>query len=63
MTWSEIKQAVKKAGVHDDDEILAIECELRAGDRKLHPTAQGRFVRLTEGYSEAARKDASGCAC
>lgn len=63
MTWSEIKQAVKKAGVHDDDEIIAIECEVLEGDGKLHAVAQGDFVKLTEGYSETARRAASGCAC
>jgi hypothetical protein len=63
MTWSEIKRAVEKAGVGDKDEILAIECELRDGDGALHASTQGQFVRLSEGFSEAVRKDASGCAC
>jgi hypothetical protein len=63
MTWSEIKQAVKKAGVKDGDEIVAIRCEVRDGDGKLHALPQGEFVSLTEGVSDDARRDASGCAC
>ena len=63
MTWSQIKQAVKKAGVKDDDEILAIECEVGEGDGKLHAFLQGEFVKLAEGPSEASRRDATGCAC
>jgi len=63
MTWSEIKQAVRKAGIRDEDEILTIECEMRHGDGTLHAVAQGEFVRLSERPSEAARRDASDCAC
>jgi hypothetical protein len=63
MTWSEIKQAVKQAGVRDDDEILSIDCEVRNGDGTLHPVSQGEFVRLSERPSDSARRDASGCAC
>jgi hypothetical protein len=63
MTWLEIKQAVKKAGVRDEDEILAIECEIRDGDGRLHAMTQGDFMRLKEKPSETADRDASGCAC
>jgi len=63
MTWSEIKQAVKQAGIRDNDEIVGIECEIRNGDGALHAVTQGDFVRLTEGSSDTARKDSSGCAC
>jgi hypothetical protein len=58
MKWSEIKEAVERSGVSEDDEILEIHCELSDGDKELHPSKQGRFLRLNEHLSkEAQRKE------
>jgi len=58
MKWSEIKEAIERSGVSEDDEILEIHCELSDGDKELHPTKQGRFLRLSEHLSkEAQRKE------
>jgi hypothetical protein len=58
MKWSEIKEAVERSGVGEDDEILEIHCELSDGDKELHPSKQGRFLRLSEHLSkEAQRKE------
>ena len=58
MKWSEIKEAVERSGVSEDDEILEIHCELRDGDKALHPSKQGNFIRLSEYLSkEAQRKE------
>jgi hypothetical protein len=58
MKWSEIKEAVEKSGVSEDDEILEIHCELRDGDKALHPSKQGDFLTLSEYLSrEAQRKE------
>jgi len=58
MKWSEIKEAVERSGVNEDDEILEIHCELSDGDKELHPSKQGRFLRLSEHLSkEAQRKE------
>jgi hypothetical protein len=63
MKWSEIKNAVERSGISEDDEILEIHCELRDGDKKLHPAKQGDFVRLSEHLSEEAqRKEIVGSA-
>jgi hypothetical protein len=63
MKWSEIKEAVERSGVSEDDEILEIHCELREGDKTLHPTRQGNFVRLSEHLSEETQKrELAGCA-
>ena len=35
MKWSEIKDAVERSGISEDDEILEIHGELRDGDKKL----------------------------
>ena len=56
MKWSEIKEAVERSGVREDDEILEIHCELRDGDKELHPSKQGRFLRLSEHLSEEAQR-------
>ena len=63
MKWSEIKEAVEKSGVNEDDEILEIHCELREGDKALHPTRQGNYITLSEYMSEESQKsDLAGCA-
>jgi hypothetical protein len=63
MKWSEIKQAVERSGVSDDDEILEIHCELYDGDKLLHPSKQGAFIILNEYLSdEAQRKEMVGTA-
>jgi hypothetical protein len=56
MKWSEIKEAVERSGVSEDDEILEIHCELRDGDKALHPSKQGDFIRLNEYLSDEARR-------
>ena len=63
MKWSEIKEAVERSGVNEDDEILEIHCELREGDKTLHLTKQGNFITLSEYLSEETQKsDLAGCA-
>jgi hypothetical protein len=56
MKWSEIKEAVERSGVEEDDEILEIHCELRDGDKSLHPSKQGNFIKLSEYLSEEAQR-------
>jgi hypothetical protein len=56
MKWSEIKEAVERSGVSEDDVILEIRCELRDGDKSLHPSKQGDFLILSEYLSEEARR-------
>jgi hypothetical protein len=56
MKWSEIKEAVERSGVSEDDEILEIHCELRDGDKALHLSKQGNFFRLSERLSEEAQR-------
>jgi hypothetical protein len=63
MKWSEIKEAVERSGVGEDDEILEIHCELREGDKTLHPSRLGDFIMLCEHLSEETqRRDLAGCA-
>jgi hypothetical protein len=63
MKWSEIKEAVERSGVGEDDEILEIHCEMREGDKTLHPTKQGNYITLSEYLSEETQKsDLAGCA-
>jgi hypothetical protein len=63
MKWSEIKEAVERSGVSEDDEILEIHCELREGDKALHLTRQGNYIILTEYLSpETQKSDLAGCA-
>jgi hypothetical protein len=57
MKWSEIKEAVERSGVSEDDEILEIHCELRDGDKSLYPSKQGNFLRLSERMSEEAQRN------
>ena len=56
MKWSEIKEAVERSGIREDDEILDIHCELRDGDKELHPSKQGDFLRLSERLSKEAER-------
>ena len=56
MKWSEIKEAIERSGVNEDDEILEIHCELRDGDKALHPSKQGNFLRLSEHSSKETLK-------
>jgi hypothetical protein len=56
MKWSEIKEAVERSGVSDDDEILEIHCELSDGDKALHPSKQGDFITLSEYLSDEAQR-------
>ncbi|HEU0179789.1 MAG TPA: hypothetical protein VFV58_36620 [Blastocatellia bacterium] len=63
MKWLEIKKAVEMADIKEDDEILEIHCELRDGDKALHPSKQGCFIRLSEHLSkEAQEKEIVGTA-
>ena len=63
MTWKEIKKAVDEAGISEEDEVSAIECQPHDGDKTLHGLKLGKFVKLAESLSEEARKNASGCTC
>jgi hypothetical protein len=63
MTWKDIKTAVEKAGVSDNEEISVIECENGHGDHTFQKIQLGKKLKLTENISrEAARRDAEGCA-
>ena len=55
MKWLEIKKAIEMADIKEDDEILEIRCELRDGDKSLHPSKQGGFLRLSEHLSKEAQ--------
>lgn len=61
MTWREIKQAVEAAGVADADEIYAIECERRDGNKSFHKAESGKMFELRERVDEA-KADIHGCA-
>jgi hypothetical protein len=63
MTWSEIKKAVEDAGIAEEDEVSVIQCQAHDGNKTLHKIKLGRFVKLSEDFSESTRKDASGCTC
>ena len=63
MTWSEIKKAVEDAGIDEEDEVSVIQCQAHDGDKTLHTLRIGKFVKLTENFSESGREDASGCTC
>jgi hypothetical protein len=56
MKWSEIKEAVERSGVKEDDEILEVHCELRDGDKELHLSKQGNFIKLNEYLSQEAQR-------
>ena len=63
MTWREIKDAVEKAGVREDEEIALIQCENGNGDHTFHKVTFGKRLKLAENVSEeVARKEAAGCA-
>ena len=52
MTWREIKDAVERAGVREDEEIIQIQCENGEGDHTFHKLRLGRALKLTENVSE-----------
>lgn len=52
MKWAELKRAAEHAGIQDDDNILAIECQMYHGDQTLQKVQQGNFVRLIENTNE-----------
>jgi hypothetical protein len=56
MTWAEIKQAVEQAGILDDDEICAIECEILEGDKTFQKVHLGNFIKLSENIAEESIK-------
>ena len=63
MTWREIKEAVEKAGVGEDEEISLIQCENGEGDHTFHKVRLGKALKLAENvFLEKAREDAAGCA-
>jgi hypothetical protein len=62
MTWSEIKRAVEKAGVRDDEEISLIQCENGDGDHTFQKVRLGA-LKLAENISaDVTRRDSEGCA-
>lgn len=61
MTWSQIKEAVDKLGIRENDEILEIRCEQGDGNHTLHQVRIGNFLILAEDLSERARNEALGC--
>ena len=64
MTWREIKTAVEKAGVREDEEITVIQCENGDGDHTFQKVRLGKLLKLTENTSpDEARRAAGGCAC
>ena len=63
MTWKEIKEAVEKAGVKEDEEITLIQCENGKGDHTFHKVTLGKRLKLAENVSEEmSRIEAEGCA-
>lgn len=63
MTWTEIKNAVEKAGIKENDEVTIIQCEPHHGAKSFHVIKLGSLVKLAEDFAESARSEASGCAC
>lgn len=63
MTWSEIKKAVEDAGIAEEDEVSVIQCQAHDGAKTLHKIKLGKFVKLSEDFSDSAREEASGCTC
>lgn len=61
MTWKEVKKAIEELGIKESDEICLVECKFQGGDKTLHKSEMGKAIKLTEGFSEAA-KDYKGCA-
>lgn len=62
MTWSEIKKAVEKLGISDQDELYRIECDSLGGSKTFHRVVIGKLVKLTETQSESEKRNATGCA-
>jgi len=63
MTWQQIKAAVDKLGIGENDEILVIKCEQGNGAQTLHQIRIGNFIMLAEDLSDKAAKEAAGCCC
>ena len=61
MTWNEIKQAAENAGIKETDEIVAIECERRDGDKIFHRARSGNMIILRE-HTDEQKSDTHGCA-
>jgi hypothetical protein len=61
MTWQQIKSAVDRLGIGDNEEILVIKCEQGDGNQTLHQIRIGKFIILAEDLSDEARKQALGC--
>jgi hypothetical protein len=61
MTWQQIKSAVEKLGISENDEILEIKCEQGDGNHTLHQIKIGNFIILAEDLSDRALKEALGC--
>jgi hypothetical protein len=61
MTWKQIKEAVEEAGVDENEEITAIQCENANGDGTFHKMRLGHALKLRENTAEDS-EDYSGCA-
>lgn len=61
MTWKEIKRAAETAGIKETDDIVAIECERRDGDKVFHRAKSGSMIILREHLDEK-QADTHGCA-
>jgi hypothetical protein len=61
MTWKELKTAIEKTEIRDDDEIWMIECTYGQGDKTLRVMRLGRALKLIESPSDEV-SDHSGCA-
>ena len=61
MTWAEIKRAVEQAGIREDDDICAIECEILEGDKTFQKIHLGNFVKLSENIAEDVIKAERTC--
>jgi len=61
MTWKQLKEAIEEAGVAEDEEIGAIQCESGDGDGTFHKVRLGKRVKLVENTSDDA-VDCHGCA-
>ena len=63
MTWREIKVAVEQAGISDEEEISAIQCENGDGDHTFQTMRLGKSLKLSENASvDKVRRDSEGCA-
>jgi hypothetical protein len=61
MTWAEIKKAVEQAGIKEEQEIYAIHCSHRRGEKKFHVIKIGKALKLSEDTQDE-REDYAGCA-